>query len=62
MDLVDLRDGRPLHQVPILLWTKTGLDMTHNPVWIEPRGSGLRGYFLPDDNASTLYIYDVDVP
>ncbi|MEO8520731.1 MAG: DUF6454 family protein [Acidobacteriota bacterium] len=62
MDLVDLRDGRPLHQVPILLWTKAGLDMTHNPVWIEPHGPGLRGYFLPDDNASTLYIYDVDVP
>ncbi len=35
LELVDLRDGRPLHQVPVLLWTAGGLDMTHNPVWIE---------------------------
>ncbi len=62
MDLIDLRDGRPLHQVPVLLWTAAGLDMTHNPVWIEPHGTGLRGYFMPDDNDSTLYIYDLDVP
>ncbi len=59
LDLVDLRDGRPLHQVPVLLWTASGLDMTHNPVWIEPHGAGLRAYFVPEDNASTLYIYDV---
>jgi hypothetical protein len=61
MDLVDLVDGRPLHQVPILLWTASGLDMTHNPVWIEPTGSGLRGYFMPEDNTSTIYVYDVAV-
>jgi hypothetical protein len=59
IDLVDLRDGRPLHQVPVLLWTAGGLDMTHNPVWIEPAGTGLRGYFMPEDDKSTIYIYDV---
>jgi hypothetical protein len=59
MDLVDLGDGRPLHQVPVLLWTAGGLDMTHNPVWIEPGATGLRGYFMPEDDRSTLYIYDV---
>ena len=59
MDLVDLGDGRPLHQVPVLLWSAGGLDMTHNPVWIEPSAAGLRGYFMPEDDRSTLYIYDV---
>jgi hypothetical protein len=59
MDLVDLVDGRPLHQVPVLLWTAGGLDMTHNPVWIEPTAAGLRGYFMPEDDRSTLYVYDV---
>ena len=62
MDLVDLRDGRPLHQVPVLLWTTSGLDMTHNPVWIEATNGGLRGYFMPEDNTSMIYVYDVDVP
>jgi len=62
IDLVSLEDGRPLHQVPVLLWTAGGLDMTHNPVWIEPAANGLRGYFMPEDDTSTLYIYDVDTP
>ena len=52
----------------VLLWTGRGIDMTHNPVWIEPFDSaqgrpsatGLRGYFMPEDDKSTLYIYDVD--
>ena len=60
IDLVNLADGRPLHQVPVLLWTAGGLDMTHNPVWIEPSEIGLRGYFMPEDDQSTLYIYDVE--
>jgi hypothetical protein len=60
IDLVDLDDGRPVHQVPVPLWTAGGLDMTHNPVWIEPAPRGLRAYFMPEDDTSTLYIYDVD--
>jgi len=59
MDLVDLTDGRPRHQVPILLWTETGLDMTHNPAWIEATAQGLRGYFMPEDERSTIYVYEV---
>jgi hypothetical protein len=60
MDLVDLADGRPIHQVPMLLWTRGGLDMTHNPSWIEATATGLRGYFMPDDDTSTMYIFDVE--
>jgi hypothetical protein len=61
IDLIDLRAGRPLHQVPLQLWTADGLDMTHNPVWLEPSATGIRGYFMPEDNTSTLYIDDVDI-
>jgi hypothetical protein len=60
IELVSLDDGRPLHQAPIPLWTPSGLDMTHNPVWIEPNANGLRAYFMPEDDMSTLYIYDAD--
>jgi hypothetical protein len=60
LELVGLADLRPVHQVPVLLWTAGGLDMTHNPSWIEPTAQGLRGYFMPEDDRSTLYIYDVD--
>ena len=60
IELVDLGDGRPLHQVPVLLWTSNGMDMTHNPVWLEPTASGVRGYFVPEDDTSTLYVYEVE--
>ena len=60
IDLVDLGDGRPVHQVPVLLWTANGLDMTHNPVWLEPTATGVRGYFMPEDNESSIYIYDAE--
>ena len=61
IDLINLIDLRPLHQTPVLLWTPNGLDMTHNPVWIEPSAAGLRAYFMPEDDSSTLYIYDVEI-
>jgi hypothetical protein len=60
IDLVSLDDGRPLHQVPLLLWTPGGVDLTHNPVWFETTPSGLRGYFMPEDDKSTLYVYEVN--
>jgi hypothetical protein len=58
LDLVSLADGRPLHQVPLLLWTAAGMDMTHNPAWIEPfdgapgrpEAHGLRAYFMHEDD------------
>jgi Family of unknown function (DUF6454) len=59
IELVDLRESRPVHQVPLPLWTPSGLDLTHNPVWFEPTATGLRGYFMPEDDTSTIYIYDV---
>ncbi len=59
IDLVSLADGRPVHQVPVLLWTARGMDMTHNPAWIDSTATGLRAYFMPEDDQSTLYVYEV---
>jgi hypothetical protein len=61
LDLVSLADGRPIFQTPVLLWSASGFDMTHNPVWMEPSDAGIRGYFMPEDDKSTLYIYDAEV-
>lgn len=61
LDVVSLADGRPIFQTPILLWTAGGMDMTHNPVWMETSDAGLRGYFMPEDDKSTLYIYEAAV-
>ena len=59
IEVVNLADGRVEHQVPVNVWTSTGYVMTQNPVWLEPHGDGLRGYFVPEDDRATLYIYDV---
>jgi Family of unknown function (DUF6454) len=59
LELVDLKEGRPLHQVPVPLWTSSGQAMTRNPIWIEPVAAGLRAWFMPDDDTSVLYAYDV---
>jgi len=57
IEVVDLTTGRPLHQVPVLVWAG-GRVMTENPSWFELSPSGVRGYFMPEDEHSTIYIFD----
>ena len=60
VEIVDLTSGRPIFQVPTLLWTERGNAMNRNPFWAEVREAGLRFYFIPEDDAdSRLYVYDV---
>lgn len=59
LEIVDLTTGQPVFQIPVQLWTESGLPMTQNPFWIEPTDNGLRAYFVPEDDKSTIYIYEV---
>lgn len=61
LEIVDLSTNRVTHQVPIQLWTASGLPMTQNPVWLESTAGGVRAYFMPEDGKSTLYIYEADL-
>jgi hypothetical protein len=61
LDLVDLTTGRPVYQVPVLLWTASGEAMTRNPVLVEATATGLRALFMPEDDRSTLYVYEARV-
>src|SRR5687767_5883128 len=66
LDLIDLRRGRPEHQVPVNLFIDEGsgpnpsLALTHNAFWIEPLDQrSLRAYFMTEsDNQADLLIYD----
>lgn len=60
-EIVDLASNLAIYQVPVELWTESGLPMTYNPMWIEPTATGLRAYFMPEDEKSTLYVYEIDV-
>lgn len=60
-EVVDLTTNQVTYQVPIELWTESGLPMTQNPVWVEPTAGGLRAYFMPEDEKSTVYVYDAEI-
>ena len=32
--------------------------MTQNPFWVEPTSNGIKAYFMPEDDQSTIYIYE----
>jgi len=36
--------------------------MTENPFFAEATATGVRAWFMPDDNRSTIYVYDAAVP
>jgi len=61
-EIINLLDKRPAFQVPIKLWSSSGLPMTQNPFWVEASTVGIKAYFVPDDDkASTLYVYEADL-
>ena len=61
IDLVDLVTAAPLHQLPVGLSTPAGESLTRNPSFFEAaEGGGVRAYFLPDDDKTTLYVYRID--
>ena len=59
LELVCLTDGRPFHQVPVALRAPSGRLITQNPSWFEATATGLRGYFMPDDDEASIYVYDI---
>jgi len=59
LEIVDLVLNRPVYQVPVEVWTESGLPMTQNPFWIESAAGVLRAYFMPEDEKSTIYIYEI---
>lgn len=61
LDLVDLPSHRPIHQVPVLLRSPSGRPMTQNPFWLENTPTGVRFYFIPDDDTATLFVYEIDL-
>lgn len=62
LEIIDLKDHRPVWQAPVPLWSPSGRPMTQNPVFVEPTATGVRAWFMPDDDHSTLFAYEAAVP
>jgi hypothetical protein len=60
-EVVNLADNRAVWQVPVELWAPSGKPMTQNPFFVEPTAAGLRAYFMPDDDNSTLFVFEAAV-
>jgi hypothetical protein len=60
-EVVNLADNRAVWQVPVELWAPSGKAMTQNPFFVEPTAAGLRAYFMPDDDNSTLFVFEAAV-
>jgi len=66
LDLVDLRNNRMEHQLPVNAFIdegtgpNPGLSLAHNAFWAEPTGTGtLRFYFMTEsDNQADLLVYE----
>ena len=58
IELVDLRDLRPVHQIPVAEWAAPNTPMSQNPFYAESTGGTLRLHFIPEDDDSTMYIYE----
>lgn len=59
LELVDLRTHQPAFQLPLPLYAPSGRPMTQNPFWVEATTTGLRVYFVPDDDRATMFVYEV---
>lgn len=62
LELVDLSDHSPVHQTPVQLWSPSGKPMTQNPFWLESTEEGIRAYFVPDDDQSTMFVFEIELP
>lgn len=58
LELFNTRTLAPAHQVPVLLRQNERLPMTQNPVYVQATATGLRVYFMPADNESTVFVYE----
>jgi hypothetical protein len=61
LEIVNLETGLPVHQVPVKLWSTTRRPMTTNATWFESTMTGIRAYFVPDDDVASVHIYEVKI-
>ncbi|SIT20965.1 hypothetical protein SAMN05421788_10583 [Filimonas lacunae] len=58
-DIVNATTHLPVHQVPLNIWSPaTGAVISQNPSFFELAEEKVRAYFMPDDNDSTIYIFE----
>lgn len=58
--LLDVKTLNTLHEVPITELSPQGRVITNNPVFLESTGQELRLYAVPDDDHSSMLVYETN--
>ena len=58
LELVDLDLLVAVFQLPVQKWLKSGEVMSRNPFYCELHNNRIRLYFVPQDNESSLFVFD----
>lgn len=59
LGLIGFESLRTEHLTPVALWVPPDTAMTRNPFCFEVVDGRLRFYFMPEDDESVIYLYDV---
>jgi len=60
IDMYDLEKDAAVNQIPINRWSRSGRSVNQNPFYVLDSHKGLQFFFIPDDNPSTMYIYETE--
>lgn len=60
IDVVDMNKFYARLSLPVSEWSDRGAVMTNNPCFVELVNGKLRFYFVPDDDRSVLYTYELE--
>jgi hypothetical protein len=63
IDLIDLESLRPVYQLSVELFTGGNRPrvMTQNPFYVERIQNGLRFHFIPEDDESRHFVFEVEI-
>lgn len=60
IEIIDMQNYASRLSLPVNEWSARGAIMTNNPCFAELVGGKLRFYFVPDDDHSVLYTYELE--
>ncbi len=60
IEVIDMNSFYAMLQLPVNEWTSSGAIMTNNPCYAEIADGKPRFYFIPEDDQSVLYTYELE--
>ena len=59
--LLDMKTMETVNELPIPLYSPQGHVITRNPVFLENTTQGIKMYAVPDDDQSSMLVYETNI-